>query len=331
MNIYLYRNGSHKVETDVDTKELRELLKDQTNFIWVDLEKPTEREEDEILAGVFDFHPLTIEDCRTNHAAPKIEEYSGYLYFEMHGVRADATSADFQTKELDAYLGENFVVTYHHDEFISINNVKRQIQASAVSCSRGSSYLLHQILDQIVDNYAPLIEDFERSITSLEDRIFDMKRPNNNILVEIAMLRRSIVKLRRVSQRQLDILYRMSQGEFPHIDKQMLPFYRDIYDHLLRISDLSESYREMVGNLMDTYLGVQANRANDVMKVLTMFSAVVLPLTLIAGIYGMNFTNMPEIETDYGYFVVLGVMVIVAVIMLIYFRQKGWLGGNNDD
>ncbi|MBC7798977.1 MAG: magnesium and cobalt transport protein CorA, partial [Pyrinomonadaceae bacterium] len=113
------------------------------------------------------------------------------------------------------------------------------------------------------------------------------------------------------------------------IDKQMLPFYRDIYDHLLRISDLSESYREMVGNLMETYLGVQANRANDVMKVLTIFSAIMLPLTLIAGVYGMNFDNMPELRTQNGYYAVLVFMTLVAAIMLIYFWQKGWLGNNN--
>ncbi|MEP6925709.1 MAG: magnesium/cobalt transporter CorA [Pyrinomonadaceae bacterium] len=331
MEIFVYHNGSEKVEENVLVTQLPEILKDERSFVWVDLEEPTVEQEQEVLAKIFNFHPLTIEDCRMDHSQPKIEEFPDYLYFIVHGVRNEANSRNFATKELDGYIGKNFVVTYHHDNFLSIDNVKRQIRSSPIACARGGSYLLHHILDQIVDLYAPVIEDFEQYIIKLEDRIFRLTRANNRILAEIVRLKRNVIRMRRVSTKQLDILYRLSHGEFKQIDSAMLPFYRDIYDHLQRVSDLSESYKDLVSSLMDTYLSVLANRTNDVMKTLTIFSAMMLPLTVITGIYGMNFENMPELKTRTGYFVVLGVMILVALGMLSYFWYQGWIGGSDAD
>jgi magnesium transporter len=329
MEIFVYCKGTEQVKEGVSAADLSKILKDEDNFVWVDLEEPTVEQEQEVLANIFNFHPLSIEDCRVDHSQPKIEEFPDYLYFIVHGVRSEANSRNFATKELDGYIGKNFVVTYHHDNFRSIDNVKRQIRSSPIVCARGGSYLLHQILDQIVDLYAPVIEDFEQYIIKLEDRIFRLTRANNRILAEIVRLKRNVIRMRRVSTKQLDILYRLSHGEFKQIDPAMLPFYRDIYDHLQRVSDLSESYKDLVSSLMDTYLSVLANRTNDVMKTLTIFSAMMLPLTVITGIYGMNFENMPELKTRTGYFVVLGVMVFVALGMLFYFWTQGWIGGRN--
>lgn len=331
MEIFVYLKGAVKVKENVSTADLPKILEDENNFVWVDLEAPTVQEEQEILANVFNFHPLTIEDCRIDHSQPKIEEFPDYLYFIVHGVRNEANSRNFATKELDGYIGKNFVVTYHHDNFRSIDNVKRQIRSSPIICARGGSYLLHQLLDQIVDLYAPIIEEFEQYIIKLEDRILRLTRANNRILAEIIRLKRNVIRMRRVSSKQLDILYRLSHGEFKQIDEAMLPFYRDIYDHLQRVSDLSESYKDLVSSLMDTYLSILANRNNDVMKTLTIFSAMMLPLTVITGIYGMNFENMPELKTRTGYFVILGVMVLVAVSMLLYFWYQGWIGGGNSE
>jgi magnesium transporter len=151
------------------------------------------------------------------------------------------------------------------------------------------------------------------------------------MLAEIMRLKRSVTDMRRISSKQLNVLYRMSHGEFDLIGGHMLPFYRDVYDHLLRISDLSETYRDMTSALMETYLSVQSNRMNEVMKTLTIFSAIMLPLTVITGIYGMNFENMPELKTRNGYFVVIGLIISIIAAMLFYFWRKGWLGGNSND
>lgn len=324
MEIFVYRNGSKEIYEEHTVAELAAILTETDIFVWVDMENPSEKDE-LVLSDIFRFHPLTIEDCRINHNAPKIEEFPDYLYFVLHGVRAETSPDNFLTKELDGYLGKNFVVTYHFEEFRSINEVKRQIRASPVACRRGSSYVLHQILDQLVDFYAPVIDDFDQKIYEMEDRILRKKRTNDDILLDIMHLKRNIVRLKRVSVRQLEILYRMSHGEFAQIEPAMLPFFRDVYDHLLRISDLSESYREMTSGLLEAHFSVIATKTNDVMKLMAIFSAIMLPLSLIAGIYGMNFDNMPELKTIYGYYATLIFMAVVAGSLLIYFWHRGWI------
>jgi magnesium transporter len=243
----------------------------------------------------------------------------------------ETNSTNFVTRELNVYLGENFIVTYHYEFFRSINAVKSQIRANTFVCRRGADYLLHQILDRLVDLYLPVVDDFDTAITNLEDRIFQMKKGSNKILLEIMALKRSVARLIRISSKQLDVLSRLAGGEFPLIGENILPFYRDIYDHLHRVSLLAENYRDLVGGLLNIHFNVVANRTNDVVKILTIFSAIVLPLSLIAGIYGMNFENMPELKTRYGYFLTLGFMVLLAIALLFYFWRKGWIFQSEDD
>ncbi|MBD0373857.1 MAG: magnesium/cobalt transporter CorA [Pyrinomonadaceae bacterium] len=325
MEIFVYRAGAPRVEEGFTPADLLELLKDESNVIWVDMEAPSEA-DDQVLLDIFHLHPLTVEDCRATRHHPKVEEFPNYLYFILHGVRAEITPERFNTIELDGVLGSNYIITYHHASFRSINNVKQHIRSSPVACQRGASFLMYQILDQIVDYYAPVLDDFDERISKLEDDIFNLKSTDNSILEEIQNLKRSVLRLRRISGKQLNILYRISHGEFSFIDQQMLPFYRDIYDHLVRMTDLAEAYRDLIGGALDSYLSVVSNRTNDIMKVLTIFSAVMLPLTFIAGVYGMNFDNIPELHTTYGYFVVWTVMLTVASGMLIFFWRRGWIG-----
>jgi magnesium transporter len=325
MEILVYREGATKVETGFTLEQLPKLLKEPQTIIWVDMEEPT-TDDDRVLLDVFQFHPLTVEDCRENRHYPKIEEFPDYLYFIVHGVTANTSPDRFNTIELDGFLGSNYVITYHHDMFRSINNVKKQLATSPVACQRGPAFLLHQILDQIVDFYAPVLDDFDERISALEEEIFTLKQPNNAILEQIMELKRSVLRLRRISAKQQDVFYRMSRGEVHMIPQPMLPFYRDIHDHLIRVTDLSESYRDLLGGALEAYLSVVSNRMNEIMKVLTIFSAIMLPLTFIAGLYGMNFDNLPELHWEYSYFVVLGLMLIVAVGMLYLFWRRGWIG-----
>ena len=329
MEILVYRNADHKITEGVSVELLPELLRDESAVIWVDMESPTEADE-RVLLDVFDFHPLTVEDCRENRHYPKIEEFPGYLYFIVHGVTADTNPDRFNTIELDGFLGPNYVITYHHDKFRSINNVKQLLRSSPVICKRGPAFLLYQILDQVVDYYSPVLDDFDDRVDQLEQEIFGLKRPNNQILSQIQDLKRGVLRLRRISNKQMDILLRMSRGEFGLIPEDMRPFYRDVYDHLVRVVDLSESYRDLISGSLEAYLSVVSNRMNEIMKVLTIFSAIMLPLTFIAGVYGMNFDNMPELHSRYGYFGTLFLMAVVAVGMLFFFWRRGWLGRGSD-
>ncbi len=324
MEIFVYQKGKKFVEEGFPADSLPELIADSENLVWVDMEAPNEADE-KILADVFHFHPLTIEDAIATRNQPKIEAFSDYLFFIVHGVKLETSSNDFCTKELDGYLGKNFVVTYHHENFRSIDAVKQQIRNSAFVCGRGADYLLHQILDELVDLYVPIVDDFDNAINEIEERIFRSKSANDAILEEILGLKRSIARLRRVTSKQLNVLYRLSHGEFPLIEEAHLPFYRDVHDHLMRVADLAESYRDLIGGLLDIQFSVVSNRTNEVVKILTIFSAIMLPLSVIAGIYGMNFDYMPELHTQNGFYVTLGFMALITVGLLLYFWRKGWI------
>jgi magnesium transporter len=329
MEIFVYRQGSEKVEEGFSSADLPALLAEKDSVIWVDLlgETPEQVEEArKLLLEVFQFHPLTVEDCIETRNQPKVEPFPDHIYFIVHGIKPGETGpANFVTKELDGYLGPNYVVTFHDQRFRSIKAVKQQIRSSTFVCKRGPAYLLHQILDNIVDLYMPIVDDFDNEINRLEDRVLRMRKSNNAVLEEIMDLRRSVARLRRISIRQLEVLYRISHGEFPQIPQPVIPFFRDVHDHLLRISDLADAYRDLVAGLFDIHFSVVANRTNDVMKTLAVLSAIILPLSLIAGIYGMNFENIPELKTRYGYYLTLLVMAAVAIALLFFFWWRGWI------
>jgi magnesium transporter len=329
MEVFYYRPGSDHVEEGATPEELRELLKDPSIVIWADFRGDTDEfraATEETLLNVFKFHYLTVEDCLELRHQPKIEPFTNYLFFIMHGVKPEVTNAwNFATKELDGYLGSNFVVTYHHEDFRSVNHVKQQVRISPYAFQRGSAYVLHQILDNLVDHYMPVIDDFDVAIDELEDKVLALSNTRTAVLEYIMDVRRSVARLKRISTRQMEVLYRLSHGEFTQIPENVLPFFRDVHDHLLRISDLSESYRDMIAGLIEIHFAVTANRTNDVMKTLAVVSAIILPLSLIAGIYGMNFEYMPELQKPYGYFATLGLMIVLTAGLLFYFKRRGWI------
>src|SRR6266850_3661107 len=327
MEIFVYREGSDHIDEGFAVEKLPQLLKEQQAIFWVDMEAPSEA-DDHVLLDIFHFHPLTVEDCRANRHHPKVEEFPDYIYFIVHAVRTDSSPDRFNTVELDGFLGPNYVVTYHHEHFPSIDKVKQSIRSSPVTCQRGATFLLHHIIDGIVDDYLPVMDDFDERINALEDDIFAHGRANQEILEEILGLKRSVLRLRRISSKQLEVLFRMSHGQFQLISGPVLPFFRDIYDHLVRVTDLAESYRDLISGSLEAYLSVVSNRLNEIMKVLTIFSAIMLPLTFIAGVYGMNFENMPELHSRYGYYGVWGLMILVAFAMLFYFWRRGWIGSS---
>ncbi|MBV9217193.1 MAG: magnesium transporter CorA family protein, partial [Acidobacteria bacterium] len=276
MQIFLYRKGADKIEEGFSKEDLPKLLADKTNVVWVDLRGDTPEhvaESRDIMLNVFKFHPLTVEDCLKIKRQPKVDGFPDYLYFIVHGVKVDETTAtNFTTKELDGYLGANYVVTFHVQRFLSIKTVKEKLKTSPFIMERGAAYLLHNILDELVDLYMPVVDDFDQSINDLEERVFAMRRSSNQVLSDIMDVRRSVARLRRISARQLIVLYRISHGEFPQVPEETLPFFRDVHDHLLRIGDLSESYRDLVTGLFDIHLAVVGNRTNEVMKTLAVVS-----------------------------------------------------------
>ena len=320
MTIIAYsKEGGYRL---FDRTELKPKIADeQHDLVWIDFERPA-YDETEYLTSYFNFHPLAIEDCVSETPLPKVDDFGTYIFLVLHGSRM-LTEGRSATNEVNFFLGPNYLVTYHDNASRSILEARDRCLKNLPSIARGADFLLHEVLDRMVDHYFPVLEQFEKAMEEVEVEVF--ANPRKETLNKIVMLKKDVMLLRRVILPQQEILNRLSRDNFSVISTKATAYYRDIYDHLASISSLADSYRDQLSGTLEAYLSVVSNRLNEIMKVLTMFTATLMPLTLITGIYGMNFSNMPELNTRHGYFVVLGSMGIMAIGLVIYFRKKKWL------
>jgi magnesium transporter len=300
--------------------EIREALRVPDGLVWVDFDQPTD-EEARLLQTLFRFHELAIEDCVQESLHPKVDSYGEYLYLVVHGVVGDS-GASFRTQELDAFLGRNYLVTFHYENRRSIKAAQERVRLVAEPMAHGPDGLLVAILEKLIDNYEPALEHLDRRIAAVEEKVFS--QPDRDTLNEMFTLRKEVLHLRRIILPQRETIHRLARGEFPQIAPATAPFFRDLYDHLYRIGDLCEGYRDLLGGALEAYLSMVSSRLNEVMKVLTVISTIILPLTLVAGIYGMNFRHMPELEWRHGYLVALSLMAAIALGMIAFFRRRGW-------
>jgi len=298
--------------------------------IWIELEKQC-AEADELLVKKLGIHPLTIEDIWQTRSGPKLEDYHNYLYVIVHTVRAGARRGLIDSAELDVLIGKTFVIT-HDPAHVVTKDVSKDLERQPEMLEKGPAWLAHAILDHAVDRYLPIVDDLDAEIDKLElealHRAGTPKGPP--VLRRILRFKRTLQELRRMSIHQREILLRLARGEFEEIPKETVPFYRDVFDHFVRINDLLEGFRDLVTDALEAYLSVQANRLNEIMKTLTLMSTVMLPITFIAGVYGMNFKHMPEISWVFGYPFALGLMAVVAIGILLFFRRRGWLGQRDE-
>ncbi|HEY6035671.1 MAG TPA: magnesium/cobalt transporter CorA [Kofleriaceae bacterium] len=316
-----------------DPKEIHAAL-EAKQPIWIELEQK-DHACDVLLAQQLDLHPLTIEDIWAHRSAPKLEDYDKYLYIIVHGIKASKVEAMIELVELvelDIVIGPTYVIT-HDQERLVIDTVREELDRSPKLLAKGPAWVAHAILDVAVDRYLPVIDDLDHQIEALENQVLAKAgtKGGTTVLREILRFKRMLLQLRRMSIHQREILLRLARGEFDEIPAEMMPFYRDVYDHFLRVNDLVESYRDLVTSALEAYLSVQSNRMNEIMKQLTLVATVMLPITFVAGVYGMNFKHMPELEWTYGYPMALGLMVAIVVGSLIWFRYKGWIGNREMD
>jgi magnesium transporter len=292
-------------------------------FHWIDLEDPTVKEAT-ILEDPFHFHPLAIEDCLSEVHHPKVDDYEEYLFIIVHGIRFDAPTDQFITRELDIFLGRNFLVTHHKGPMRSITAAREQCgKGLSATMPKGVDFLLHQILDQMFEHYFPNLDAIEDKIQLVQVEVFE--KPNRDTLDRIFTLKRDVMSLRRICTPQREIVHRLSRGEFRVISGKAAVYFRDIYDNLYRIVDASFSYQDMVQGTLDAYLTAVSNRLNETMKRLTVIGAMLMPLTVVTGVYGMNFDFMPELKWRYGYFVILGLMAALSAGLLLWFKKKEWI------
>ena len=318
-----HRTTGHREEPRLE--ELAALRTDKNVVVWLDLHDPSEAEA-LVLSDIFGFHPLAIEDAVTEYGHPKIEKYDDHFFCVFHGVDLARFRADeilvVETLELDLFFGERYLVTHHSSPMRSVallhEAVCRESQRPWTS-----TRLLHQLLDALVDIYLPTMDKIGQHIERLEDAV--IHDPTHQVLERILAAKMSILKLRRITYHQRSILETLARGHLDLMPVESHAFFRDVYDHFVQVADLAESYRDAAQGTMEAYLSVTSNRMNEIMKVLTMMSTVMLPLTFIAGVYGMNFEHMPETHWTLGYPVSLGVMAATALALVWYFKRKRWL------
>jgi magnesium transporter len=302
--------------------------------VWVELERKTQ-EADELLQAL-EIHPLTVEDIWGPASSPKIDDFPNYLYCIVHGI-GSAKKSRLDLVEVDILIGPSWLVTYDRHGLVS-DDVGTELDHSPRLLIKGAPWLAHAILDRSVDRYLPIIDQLDHEIDKLERDVIEKAGTpqGRGVLIRILEFKRLLQKLRRTSIHQREILLRLSRGEYEEIPQDALPFYRDVYDHFLRVQDIAEGYRDLVTSCLDAYLSVQSNRMNEVMKTLTLMSTVMLPLTFIAGIYGMNFDpdvsvwNMPELKWVHGYPFAIALMASVALAILVFFKKKGWIWQGSD-
>lgn len=276
------------------------------------------------MGNIFKLHPLLLEDVVNVPQRPKVEDYNEQLLIIAHMVRPKPDEMGFVSEQISFILGKNYLLTFQEDSEDCLNSVRDRIKANKGKVrKKGADYLMYLLLDSIIDYYFPVLEDYGERIEDLEDQI--VSHPENRTLEEIYTIRRELLALRRLLWPLRNVTDLLIRGRSTLIDDEVQIYFRDCYDHVIQLLDILETYRELASSLMDVYLSSMSNKMNEVMKLLTVISTIFIPLTFIAGIYGMNFERMPELGWSWGYFACLGLMGFIALSLLYFFWRRGWL------
>ena len=330
INIYHYQNN---VIHRLTIKELSQFLQQPDGFVWVDMEDPQEAEEETVLISLMDIHPLAIEDCQKGvdeeGHLPKVEDFDDYLFIIFNPVEFSLVAGEgkkqweIKTSQVSAFLSKKVLVTHHYKPQRSITYATQMLSKNPQTLGKGPDFLFHLIIDDIVDSYTPILDNLDEAIDIVEDDVF--QKPSQQTMLDILQLKKNIMTIRRVAVYQREMLNRLSRGEFLLITEDEMIYYRNVYDHLVRMSDLADSYRDMVAGLLDAYLSVTSNKLSQVMKVLTIISTIFRPLSFITGFFGMNFRVIPLAEMEWGIGIAALFMGGVAAWMLWIFRRKKWI------
>ncbi|MBT2726796.1 magnesium/cobalt transporter CorA [Bacillus sp. ISL-75] len=295
--------------------KLEDLRSDRFKFYWVDFEEPT-NVETQLLSEFFHFHPLAIEDCLHFIQRPNMNYYDGVLFFVLHSL-----SKTIRCEEIDVFVGDNYVVSFHKEKDEAIDMVKQKLFASKEMGKVGPLFVLHSIIDELVDCYFPILHQIEDKLNEYEEKEASSKK----IIEEVYEIRRELIRLRKTIIPMRDLLYRMINSKRIQETKQIHHYFSDIYDHLMKLTDMVASNQDVTSDMRENYMSIQSNRMNSIMMTLTVITTIFMPLTFIVGVYGMNFDHMPELHWHYGYFITLGVMAIIVIVMIFWFYKKGWL------
>lgn len=316
---------------DIEMFLMPTLLSDTNLFLWIDLEGPTPEETKSVLEGLFHFHPLSIEDCVKASPSPKVEEYlpkeddkfSPYLFMVIHAVDYSRKDGVFGTSELNFFLGKHFLITYHEGPVRSVSITEDRAIKGTMHIARAPDRVAHNLLDAIVENYKPALDELSLEIAELEQAA--LQHPTAETLNKILQVKKEVLHLRQIIGPQREVLARFARGEFKLIRAHLVPYYRNVYDALFHISELAQNYTDSLTGILQVYLNMSSNRTGEVVKLLTMITVITTPLTVVGTWYGMNFKhNFPELEWQYGYAIAAVVTAVSTILTYWYFKRKKW-------
>ena len=297
---------------------------EKPSVTWINIDGIHELDVAETLGRHYDLHPLVLEDILNTDQRPKMEDYESHLFLILKMITYDEAQKLLHMEQVSVIVGRHFVLSFQESEGDVFESVRERLRKGKGRIRKGGpDYLAYALMDAVVDNYFLVLEKIGEDIEELEEEVIEKPAPEtvesiHNLKRELLFLRKSVWPLR-------EAVASLEKGESPLIQEKTTVYLRDVYDHTIQVIDTIETFRDMVSGMMDVYLSSLSNRMNEVMKVLTIIATLFIPLTFIAGIYGMNFKYMPELEWHYGYGLVWLVMALLASLMLIYFRKKKWL------
>jgi magnesium transporter len=326
----LARLADGTMRADVPTSELASLRADPNVMIWVDMmphgeeEQPAER----LLLEQFGFHALAVDDALRETHVPKVDDWHDYIYVVLHAVRFDPSSRRLHTQELDAFVGKNYLVTHRTEPISSLERVWSAVSLAPRRLASGCDNLLYQIFDSIVADYMPLVDQLDDWIDEVESEIF--KKPTAQTLARIMRQKRRLVAMRRSLSALREVLNRLARDDYEVIDPQDRVYFRDVYDHVVRLYDIVESMRDLVSGSLDTYLSVTSNRINEIMKTLTIVNVIFLPLSFLTSFFGMNFFGEqfalhPGMLGGWIFWLTLALMMVVPPTIYMWMRLRKWL------
>lgn len=304
-----------------DPDRISDLCAEANQIVWADVNNPESKDFDD-LAREFGFHPLAIEDCKNGHQRPKIDEYQGYYFMVLYEAEM-CEDGGLELRELSIFLGPNYLVTVHSRPIRAIEAAHRLWREWTDLAERRTGLVIYLLADAIVDDYMALLDLLSDRVELLEEKIFEDFSPG--ALQDIFTIKKQLLFFRRAAVPLRDVFNTLQRREQPIFSRETMFYFQDVYDHLVRVADMIDALRELIASAMDAYLSMSGNRMNIVMKRLTSISAILMSVTLVAGIYGMNFQFMPELGWRYGYTGALVSMLVIALALYFYFRKIKWL------
>jgi magnesium transporter len=325
----IYRTEDGQCRFDLTPDDFASAIQDEQGLLWVDFQAEPPETCEPILHETFSFHPLAIDDALRESHVPKVDDWGEYLYLVLHAVVLNQRDGDpVDTLELDIFFGRNYVVTYHERAIEAVDRVWNVAQRDKRYLANGPDHLLYRLVDELVAGYMPLADQMDDTIDELEDRI--LGEPTSRNLEQVLALKRGLHHLRRVIAPQREVLNKLARGDYGVIDANDRMFFRDVYDHLVRLYDINESMRDLVSDALGTYLSVVNNRMNDIMKTLTVITTLFMPISFVAGFFGQNFFQpvaKPLMAwTGIPWFAVtIIIMIAMPLSMVLWIRRKGWM------